>query len=139
MCSEIINNNLRKLARLRKLLEQSEGRPEFERLLQKYEAIYDTISNLINLEMDRLVPPATPGELSRKTRWGIPIPDGWNPDDPVFQRHPRECDCFCSGVLRCGVACVWAWPPGARLGSKAMRLNLPAAGGEYRHLRGKNG
>jgi hypothetical protein len=27
-----------------------------------------------------------------------------------------------SGVLRCGVACVWAWPPGAKIGNKALPL-----------------
>ena len=121
MSSEIINDYFGKLARLGKLLELSKGRPEFEELRQKYEAIYDATSAFINLEMDRLAPATTPGELSRKTRWGIPIPDGWDPSDPVFQRHPRECDCFRYGVLRCGVPCVWAWPPGAMIGSKVRR------------------
>ena len=119
MSSEIIDN-FGKLARLGKLLELSKGRPEFEELRQKYEAIYNATSTLINLEMDRLAP-ATTGELPRKTRWGIPIPDGWDPNDPVFQRHPNECDCFCHGILRCGVPCVWAWPPGARQGYRVVR------------------
>jgi hypothetical protein len=45
---------------------------------------------------------------TRKTPWGIPIPDARDPNDPVFQRHPKECDCYRDGILRCGVACVWA-------------------------------
>ena len=114
MCSESNNSNLRKLARLEKLLELSKGKPEFEGLRQKYEALYDTIS--------ASVPATTSGEPIKKTRWGIPVPDGWDPNDPVFQRHPRECDCFRYGVLRCGVPCVWAWPPGAKIGDKATRL-----------------
>jgi hypothetical protein len=58
----------------------------------------------------------------RTTPWGIPIADGYDPADPVFQRHPLECDCFRAGVLRCGVPCVWAWPPGAKPGDKAQRI-----------------
>jgi hypothetical protein len=58
----------------------------------------------------------------RITPWGIPIPDGWDPNDPVFQRDPMECGCFRDGVLRCAVPCVWAWPPGAKPGDKAIRL-----------------
>jgi len=62
------------------------------------------------------------GKPDKTTRWGIPIPDGWDTNDPVFQRHPMECDCFRSGELRCGTPCVWAWPPGARVGDKAPSL-----------------
>jgi len=58
----------------------------------------------------------------QRTPWGIPIPDGWDAADPVFQRHPFECDCFRAGVLRCGVPCVWAWPPGVKPGDKAWRI-----------------
>lgn len=58
----------------------------------------------------------------RTTVWGIPIADGWDTDDPMFQRHPLECDCFRAGVLRCGVPCIWAWPPGAKPGDKAQRI-----------------
>ena len=60
----------------------------------------------------------------RTTRWGIPIPEGWDPNHPIFQRHPLECTCFRDGVLRCAVPCVWAWPAGAKPGDKAMRLNI---------------
>jgi len=63
-----------------------------------------------------------PHQGGRTTAWGIPIADGWDTDDPVFQRHPLECDCFRAGVLRCGVPCIWAWPPGAKPGDKAQRI-----------------
>ena len=59
-----------------------------------------------------------------RTRWGVPIPEGWDPADQVFSRHPLECDCFRAGVLRCGVPCVWAWPTGAKIGDKAPPLNV---------------
>jgi hypothetical protein len=59
---------------------------------------------------------------ARTTPWGIPIPEGWDPADPVFQRHPAECDCYRHGVLRCGVPCIWAWVPGAQPGDKAWRI-----------------
>jgi hypothetical protein len=59
---------------------------------------------------------------SQRTPWGIPIPEGWDPADPVFQRHPAECDCYRHGVLRCGVPCIWAWVPGAQPGDKAWRI-----------------
>lgn len=80
------------------------------------EALHDQVVAL-GQQLSRPKPPE-----SRKTRWGIPIPDGWDPNDPVFQRHPRECDCFRYGVLGCGVPCVWAWPPGAKIGDKARRF-----------------
>jgi len=60
---------------------------------------------------------------SKRTSWGIPIPEGSDPCDRVFTRHPRECDCFRAGVLRCGVPCVWAWPQGAKVGDKAVSLD----------------
>lgn len=63
-------------------------------------------------------------ELVRATPWGIPIPDGWDATDPVFQHHPMECGCFRDGILRCGVPCVWAWPPGAKIGDKALLLAI---------------
>ncbi len=64
-------------------------------------------------------------EVDRTTAWGIPIPAGWDAADPVFQRHPIECDCFRVGVLRCGVPCIWAWLPGAKVGDKALLLLAP--------------
>lgn len=79
------------------------------------EALHDQVATL-----DQQLLQSQPPEV--RTYWGIPIPDGWDPNDPVFRRHPNECACFLNGVLNCGVACVWAWPPGARRGSKAMRL-----------------
>lgn len=123
MENEIINRNLEKLTRLEKLIGLSKGKPEFEALRQKYEAIYGATSALMNMGADdRLASLTAPGDLPRETRWGIPISPGWDPADPVFRRHPKECACFLNGVLNCGVPCVWAWPPGARRGSKAMRL-----------------
>lgn len=59
---------------------------------------------------------------SQRTPWGIPIPEGWDPADPVFQRHPAECDCYRHGVLRCGIPCIWAWVPVAQPGDKAWRI-----------------
>jgi len=61
---------------------------------------------------------ANASQSGRTTAWGIPIPEGWDASDPVFRRHPMECDCLRAGVLRCAVPCVWAWPPGARIGDK---------------------
>lgn len=110
--AEIINDNLRKLTRLGKMLELSKGRPEFEALRQKYEAIYDATA-------------LAQGELPGRTRWGIPISDDRDVNDPIFQRHPNECDCYRNGALRCGIPCIWAWPPGAKIGSKAMRPMRP--------------
>jgi len=67
--------------------------------------------------------PAAKGQplanLRKRTRWGIPIPDGWDATDAVFQRHPMECICYRQGVLQCGVPCVWAWPPDAKPGDLA--------------------
>jgi len=71
-------------------------------------------------------------EPARTTPWGIPIPDGWDATDPVFQRHPMECSCFRDGVLRCGVPCVWAWPPGAKVGDKALSLGGAEVKTEWR-------
>jgi hypothetical protein len=48
----------------------------------------------------------------------FPVPEGYDPNDPVFQRDPNECDCYRRGVLTCGVPCVWAWPPGAKTGAR---------------------
>lgn len=89
---------------------------QFEETMMLCEALHEQV-----VALDRQLSRPKPPEV-RKTRWGIPIPDGWDLNDPVFRRHPRECDCFRRGVLRCGVSCVWAWPPGARVGDKAMRL-----------------
>jgi len=60
--------------------------------------------------------------IASMTPWGIPIPDGWDAGDPVFERHPLECECFRRGTLICGEPCVWAWPPGAKIGDKASLL-----------------
>jgi hypothetical protein len=62
------------------------------------------------------------GASPKTTPWGIPIADGCDPNDPVFRRHPAECDCYRHGTLHCGVPCVWAWPPEARPGDKAWRI-----------------
>ena len=62
---------------------------------------------------------------TKASPWGTPIADASDPTDPVLQRHPTECDCFRAGVLRCGVPCVWAWPPGAKAGDKALPLLAP--------------
>jgi hypothetical protein len=59
---------------------------------------------------------------ARTTHWGIPIPNEWDASDPVFRRHPAECDCYRHGVLQCAIPCVWAWPPGAKPGDKAWRI-----------------
>ena len=90
-------------------------RDQLTRTLMLCEALHDQVAAL-----DRQLSQTQPPEV--KTYWGIPISPGWNPANPVFRRRPDECDCFRHGVLRCGVACVWAWPPGARIGSKAMSL-----------------
>ena len=66
--------------------------------------------------------PSSSSDLGKRTPWGIPIADRWDATDPVFQRHPMECGCFRDGILRCGVPCVWAWPPGAKIGDKALPL-----------------
>jgi len=91
-------------------------RAQLKSTLMLCEALHDQVAAL-DRQLSRPKPPE-----ARKTRWGIPIPDGWSLDDPVFLRHPNECDCFRYGVLHCGVPCVWAWPPGAKIGDKAMRL-----------------
>ena len=59
---------------------------------------------------------------TKTTPWGIPIPDTWDPNDPVFERHPQECECYYNGVLRCSLPCVWAWPPGAKIGDRPYHL-----------------
>lgn len=51
--AEVINKNLRKLARLKKLINSADNPPEFEGLLRRYETIYDVTSTLMNREMDR--------------------------------------------------------------------------------------
>lgn len=53
MSSEIINRNLRKFARLEKLINSADNSPEFEGLLRRYETIYDVTNTLMNREMDR--------------------------------------------------------------------------------------
>ncbi len=74
-----------------------------------------------SLQMNQAQEMALPNS-NKRTLWGIPIADGGNISDPVFQRHPVECDCYRYGVLRCAVPCVWAWPPGAKVGDKAPSL-----------------
>ena len=90
-------------------------RAQFKETSMLCEALHDQV-----VALDQQPPRPKPPEAKR-TRWGIPIPDGWDANDPVFQRHPNECDCFCHGILRCGVPCVWAWPPGARQGYRVVR------------------
>ena len=58
----------------------------------------------------------------RTDAWGIPIPDGWDAGDPMFQRRLDECGCYRSGVLRCGVPCIWAWAPGAKIDDRASEM-----------------
>lgn len=59
---------------------------------------------------------------SRVTPYGIAVAEGWDPYDPVFRRHPAECQCFRQGQLCCAVPCVWAWQPGAKIGDEALPL-----------------
>ena len=59
--------------------------------------------------------------LGKRTPWGIPIADSLDATDPVFRRRPAECNCFRDGILRCAVSCIWAWPPEAKIGDKALQ------------------
>jgi len=81
----------------------------------------DALLGTVQRQTDKEAP-STAEATGMTTPWGIPIPDDWDPNDPVFRRHPLECDCFRTGTLRCGIPCVWAWPPGAKVGDQAPPL-----------------
>jgi len=102
-----------------RILELMEEKPE-EVKGQGDRPAKEGLSNWESPPRDGLPERHRPTSIATRTPWGIPIPDGWDVDDPVFQRHPAQCTCFRNGVLRCGVPCIWAWPPGAKPGNKVL-------------------
>jgi len=109
----------KKLEAMRRVEKTGNRNDRLHAQLKETGMLCEALHNQV-VALNQQLPQPQPPEV--KTYWGIPIPDGWNPDDPVFRRHPNECDCFRYGVLGCGVPCVWAWPMGAKIGNKARRL-----------------